>query len=99
MNRQRSLSSGTLCLPVQVGAGWCRSVDKVYKVDNLTNPRQRHPAGFGAIKYTSRFVDQPCLALFDRGGLPSKLRVKALGALDKLEAAVDWLDERKAALA
>jgi len=44
-------------------------------------------------------VDQPCLALFDRGGLPSKLRVKALGALDKLEAAVDWLDERKAALA
>jgi hypothetical protein len=82
------------------------SVDKAsILAADLTIPQawglavQRHPAGFEAIKYTSRFLDQPCLALFDRGGLQSKLRVKALGALNKLDAAVDWLDERKAALA
>jgi hypothetical protein len=59
---------------------------------------QGHPAAFEAIKYASRFLDQPCLALFDRGGLQAKLRVKALGPLTALDAAVDWLDERKAAL-
>lgn len=59
---------------------------------------QQHPAGFEAFKYASRFLDQPCLALFDRGDLQAKLRVKALGALNGLDAAVDWLDERKAAL-
>ncbi len=82
------------------------SVDKAsILAADLTIPQawglavQRHPAGFEAIKYSSRFLDQPCLALFDRGGLQSKLRVKALGALNKLDAAVDWLDERKAALA
>ena len=57
-----------------------------------------HPAAFEAIKYASRFLDQPCLALFDRGGFQSKLQVKALGALSDLDAAVDWLNERKAAL-
>ena len=59
---------------------------------------QRHPVGFEAIKYSSRFVDQPCLALFDRGGLQAKLRAKSLGMLTNLDAAVGWLDERKAAL-
>ena len=59
---------------------------------------QQHPAGFEALKFSSRFLDQPCLALFDRGGLPARLRVRALGALSDLEAAVDWLDERKVAL-
>jgi len=43
-------------------------------------------------------VDQPCLALFDRGGLQSKLRVTELGALSDLDTPVDWLHERKAAL-
>ncbi len=43
-------------------------------------------------------VHQPCLSLFDRGGLQPRLRVKALGALTSLAAAVGWLDERKAAL-
>ncbi len=33
-----------------------------------------------------------------RGGLQGKLRAKALGALSNIEAAVDWLEERKAAL-
>ncbi len=59
---------------------------------------QRHPAGFQAIKYASRFVDQPCLALFDRGTLQSRLKAKVLGGLNDLDAAVDWLQERKAAL-
>jgi hypothetical protein len=59
---------------------------------------QRHPAGFEAIKYTSRFTDQPCLALFDRGGLRSRLEAKSLGNLEDLDAAADWLHERKAAL-
>ena len=59
---------------------------------------QQHPAGFEAIKYSSRFLDQPCLTLFDRGGLQAKLRSKSLGPLSSLDAAVDWLDERKAAL-
>ena len=59
---------------------------------------QEHPAAFDAMKYPSRFLDQPCLALFDRGGLPATLQVNPLGALTNLAAAVDWLDDRKAAL-
>jgi hypothetical protein len=59
---------------------------------------QQHPAGFQAIKYTSRFVDQPCLALFDRAGLQGKLKSELLGDLEDLDEAVDWLHERKAAL-
>jgi len=59
---------------------------------------QQHPAGFQAIKYASRFVDRPCLALFDRGALRSRLQVKSLGSLEDLDDAVDWLHERKAAL-
>lgn len=72
--------------------------------DDLSIPQewglavQQHPAGFQAIKYTSRFVDQPCLALFDRGGLKAKLKVKLLGDLENLDESVDWLHERKAAL-
>jgi hypothetical protein len=59
---------------------------------------QQHPAAFEAIKYSSRFIDQPCLALFDRGGVTAQLGETLLGPLNNLNAAVDWLDERKAAL-
>jgi hypothetical protein len=59
---------------------------------------QEHPTSFQAIKYTSRFVDQPCLALFDRGDLSAQLKVNLLGSLDELDPAIDWLHERKAAL-
>lgn len=59
---------------------------------------QQHPAAFAAIKYSSRFVDQPCLALFDRGGMAAQLQETLLGPLNDVDAAVDWLDERKAAL-
>jgi hypothetical protein len=81
------------------------SVDKASLLAaDLSIPRawglaaQEHPAAFEAIKYASRFLDQPCLALFDRGGLQSKLQAKALGPLSRLDAAVDWLDDRNAAL-
>ncbi len=59
---------------------------------------QRHPLGFEGIKYSSRFLDQSCLALFERGDLPSRLQVAPLGALNDLDSAVDWLEEREAAL-
>ena len=59
---------------------------------------QGHPAAFEAIKYVSRFLDQSCLAVFGRGGLLAKLKVKELGALSSLDGAVAWLDERKVAL-
>lgn len=59
---------------------------------------QKHAALFQAIKYSSRFLDQPCLALFDRDELQTHLQIKPLGPLNDLDAAVDWLDERHAAL-
>jgi hypothetical protein len=59
---------------------------------------QQHPAAFEGIKYTSRFIDLPCLALFDRGGMADKLQETLLGELNTLDAAVDWLDEREVAL-
>lgn len=59
---------------------------------------QQHPASFQAIKYTSRFVDRPCLALFDREGLKPRLKVKPLGPLEDLDEAVQWLHDRRAAL-
>jgi hypothetical protein len=59
---------------------------------------QQHPAAFDALKYSSRFIDQPCLALFNRERMEARLRATVLGPLSTLEAAVDWLDERKAAL-
>ena len=59
---------------------------------------QQHSAAFEAIKYSSRFIDQPCLALFERGGMAGQLQETLLGPLNSLDAAVDWLDERKTAL-
>lgn len=60
---------------------------------------QRHPADFEGIKYTSRFVDQPCLALIGRPGLPARLRTRQLGTLSDLDEAVEWMHAHKAALA
>jgi hypothetical protein len=59
---------------------------------------QQHPAAFEAIKYSSRFIDQPCLALFDRGGLAARLQATLLGELKALDEAVDWLDQHEVAL-
>ena len=57
-----------------------------------------HRSGAPAVKYSSRFVDQACLALFERGGMAAQLRETRLGPLNDLDAAVDWLDEHDAAL-
>lgn len=59
---------------------------------------QRHQAAFEALKYSSRFIDQPCLALFERGGMAAQLRETLLGPLNSLDAAVDWLEDHAAAL-
>jgi hypothetical protein len=59
---------------------------------------QQHPAAFEVIKYSSRFMDQPCLALFDRGGMAAQLRETPVGELKSLNEAVDWLDEHEVAL-
>ncbi len=59
---------------------------------------QRHPAGFEAVYYASRFIDQPCLALFDRGCLRAKLKAGPLGGLSDNDAAVNWLHEHQVAL-
>ena len=59
---------------------------------------QKHPSAFEGIRYSSRFLDQSCLALFERGQLPSRLHVADLGTLNDLDSAVDWLEEREAAL-
>ncbi len=59
---------------------------------------QKHPATFDGLKYSSRFIDQPCLAIFDRGGMAARLQETLLGELKNLDAAVDWLDEHKVAL-
>lgn len=59
---------------------------------------QTHPVGFEAIQYTSRFVDQSCLAVFDRGETRETLQSRTIGALSDLDVAVEWLDQRNAAL-
>ncbi len=59
---------------------------------------QQHPAGFEAIKYSSRFIDPPCVALFDRGGLGTRLQETLLGELNALDDAVGWLAEHNVAL-
>jgi RES domain len=59
---------------------------------------QQHPALFDGLKYSSRFIDQSCLALFDRGGMAAQLQETFLAPLNNLDAAVDWLDDRQVAL-
>ena len=59
---------------------------------------QQHRAAFQGIKYSSRFIDQACLALFDRGGLQARLDATDLGALSDLASAMDWLHDRRVAL-
>lgn len=81
------------------------SVDKAtLMAADLSHPQawglalQQHPVGFEAIQYTSRFLDEPCLALFDRGKTHEALQVKTLGSLNNLDSTVQWLDQRNAAL-
>jgi hypothetical protein len=62
------------------------------------NPQPRQPPRPLYQPGPSRFIDQPCLALFDRGGMAARLQVTPLGPLNNLDAAVDWLDDHKVSL-
>jgi hypothetical protein len=59
---------------------------------------QRHPAGFQALKYSSRFNERPCLALFGAGNLPGRLVEKRLGPLSGLDPAAEWLEAHQVCL-
>jgi len=59
---------------------------------------QRHPAGFQAIKYVSRFIRRPCLALFDRDKLKAHLKATRVGNLAQLDVTTDWLARYKVSL-
>ncbi len=59
---------------------------------------QRHPAGFQAIKFRSRFNGKACLAVFQRDGMERRLRASLLGALSDNDTAVEWLDKHKVSL-
>jgi len=61
-------------------------------------PHDRCPHRILYLGASSRFVDQPCLALFDREGLAGQLKAGRLGDLVDLDTTVDWLHDRKAAL-
>lgn len=105
-------SLSRICVPqVQACAVGQESTRNAMRVDkssllaaNLAIPQawglalQQHPAQFDSVKYSSRFIDQPCLALFDRGGLANRLQSTLLGELKTLDAAVDWLDEHAVSL-
>lgn len=54
---------------------------------------QQHPANFGGIKFSSRFTNRPCLALFDRNDLQSLLAEKAIGSLADSDEALYWLEK------
>jgi len=59
---------------------------------------QRHPSGFQAIKYVSRFIRRPCLALFQRESLKARLRAARVGNLAALDLTTDWLARYKVCL-
>jgi len=59
---------------------------------------QRHPAALEAIKFSSRFNNKPCLAVFHRGGIEARLHEKLLGSLSDTDAAVEWLDRHRVSL-
>ena len=59
---------------------------------------QNHPTQVPAIKFKSRFTGAACLALFDRGGLSSRLRETCLGPINQFEPALDWLAKNKVSL-
>ena len=53
---------------------------------------QRHPMGFQAIKYVSRFIRRPCLVFFDRDNLKARLLTATpVGNLAELGAPTEWL--------
>lgn len=59
---------------------------------------QNHPAGFAGLRYTSRFLDRPCLALFAaRTGGAMPRSVTEGGVLD-LPATTEWIERQRVRL-
>lgn len=56
---------------------------------------QRHPARFQGIRYSNRFIDRSCLAIFDVENLPSTLEARLLGCLADLKVVTYWLERCK----
>jgi hypothetical protein len=59
---------------------------------------QQHPASFDGLRYRSRFDNQPCVALFDRGPLAANLREIPVVDLPSSVEAEDFLDQHRIAL-
>jgi hypothetical protein len=59
---------------------------------------QNHSSEVPAIKFRSRFTDKPCLAIFGRSGIRSRLKESRLGAVNDYDLALDWLTKHQVAL-
>lgn len=59
---------------------------------------QQHPTTVPGIKFKSRFTGHACLALFERGGLPGRMRETSLGPINQFEPALQWLEKHQVSL-
>ena len=59
---------------------------------------QRHPSQVPAVKYRIRFTGEPCLAIFDRGGIRRQLRESSRGGLNQFDSALTWLTKNQVTL-
>lgn len=59
---------------------------------------QQHPAAFDGLRYRSRFNHEPCIVLFDRDGLASRLRATLVADLAGIADADDFLRQHHVAL-
>lgn len=59
---------------------------------------QNHPDAVDGLRYFSRFTGNPCIALFERPGLASRLREIPVSLLAELDTADDFLDANRIAL-
>jgi hypothetical protein len=72
--------------------------------DDITVPQewglaiQNHPAQVPAIKFKSRFTGTACLAIFERGSVPSLLKEHGFGPINQYDLALHWLSKNKVAL-
>ena len=59
---------------------------------------QNHPDAVDGLRYLSRFTGNPCIALFKRPDLASRLRETPVSLLAELDTADDFLDANSIAL-
>jgi hypothetical protein len=59
---------------------------------------QRHPTSFDGLRYTSRFNDRACFALFERNDLSARLRASPVGDLGLMREGDDFLKRYGVAL-